>query len=100
MDGRMNRKMDWQADSRETVAKGDDVVRKIPPRNGSMERGVFSIYRGGTGEMLVTAIHHKTHSLTKPHRAQEKQQELLTAGQLEMITTSINHNHHHASLLL
>lgn len=96
----MNRRTDRQADSRETLAKEDDVVRKIPPRNGSVERGVFSIYRGGAGEMVVTAIHHQTHSLTKPHRAQEKQQELLTAGQLEMITTPINHNHHHANLLL
>lgn len=96
----MNRRMDRQVDSRETLAKEDDVVRKITPRNGSMERGVFSIYRGGTGEMLVTAIQYQTHSLTKPHRAQEQKQELLTAGQLEMITTSINHNHHHASFLL
>jgi len=53
--------MDRQADSRETLAKEDDVVRKITPRNGSLERGVFSIYRGGTGEMLMTAIHYQTH---------------------------------------
>jgi len=57
MDGRMDR----QTDSRETLAKEDDVVRKITPRNGSLERGVFSIYRGGTGEMLMTAIHYQTH---------------------------------------
>lgn len=69
----MNRTTDRQADSRETLAKEDDVVRKIPPRNGSGERGVFYIYRGGTGEMLVTAIHYQTHSLTKPHGPQEQQ---------------------------
>lgn len=38
--------------------------------------------------MLVTAIHNQTHSLTKPHRAQEQQRELLTAVQLEIIITS------------
>lgn len=69
----MNRRMARQADSRETLAKEADVVRKIPPRNGSVERGLFSIYRGGTGEMLVTAIHYQTYSQTKPHGAQEQQ---------------------------
>lgn len=61
-DGRMNRGTDRQADSRETLAKEDDVVRKNPTRNGSGEKVVFSIYRGGTGEMLVTAIHYQIHS--------------------------------------
>lgn len=41
MNGRMNSRTDRQADSRETAVKEDDVVRKIPPRSGSMERGVY-----------------------------------------------------------